>query len=402
LARESSERAIEEACLRHEEARAALEHGDMRAARRAARRALTLFLRHDGPRSPDAANTLLVLSRVAAAETDGIEATALARRALGMLRATGGDPDLERLRVKALLALAAGLRQGARWAEAERHLRRALRLCEAAFGRHDLDLAAVLNELGMVGKYRAHFADASRCYRRALRIVERHHGDSDSLASLHHNLGGLEHARGRFAAAEPHARRSVVLRERARGKDHPDVAQDVAALAAVLDGRGKRAEAETLYRRALATFERTLGPRHFEVAFNQGNLAALLQARGELDDAEVLYRSALELKTELLGPRHPGLALTLHNLGVLRLERGDRAGARSLVQRALTLARKALGARHPHLVAFRATLARTRAAASVTPVERGRTPATSASARARSATRAAAPRGRAQRTSRRA
>ncbi|MEJ7727921.1 MAG: site-specific integrase [Polyangiaceae bacterium] len=98
LGRESAEQAIEEACRQHEAARAAFEQGDMSAARGAARRALTLFLRHGGPRSPDAANTLLVLSRVATAETDGIEAAALARRALGILRATGGDPDLERLR----------------------------------------------------------------------------------------------------------------------------------------------------------------------------------------------------------------------------------------------------------------------------------------------------------------
>src|SRR5437899_2606067 len=80
------------------------------------------------------------------------------------------------------------------------------------------------------------------------------------VATLYHNLGGLEHARGHFAGGEPWARQSVAIREQALGPDHPEVAADVAALAALLDGQGKWDEAEALYRRALAIFERVHGP----------------------------------------------------------------------------------------------------------------------------------------------
>lgn len=358
MARTTTEKAIDEACRQHAAALAALGAGDLQAARKAGRRALALFERHDGPRSPDAANARVALSRVAVARGDGEEAIALARGAVAMLPRSGGGTDIEHLRVNALLALATGLRQQARWAEAERQLRRALRRCEAAFGDRDLEVARVLNELGMVGKYRARFADAARCYRRALRIATRHQVDASWLAALHHNIGGLEHARGNFAAAEPHARRAVALRAKAGSADDPELALDVAALAAVLDGRGKRAEAERLYRRALATFQRTLGHDHFEVAFTEGNLAALLQARGELDEAEALYERALARKRKLLGPRHPSLAITLHNLGLSRLRRGARADARRLLRRALEVARPALGPRHPHVRAFAASLAR--------------------------------------------
>ena len=76
------------------------------------------------------------------------------------------------------------------------------------------------------------------------------------LATLYHNLGGLEHARGRYARGEPFARRSVALREQALGLDHPTVAADVAALAALLVGQGKYDEAEAFYQRALAIFTR--------------------------------------------------------------------------------------------------------------------------------------------------
>ncbi len=57
--------------------------------------------------------------------------------------------------------------------------------------------------------------------------------------TLFHNLGGLEHARGRFAQGEPHARRSVEFRERLRGAAIRTPRRTLAALAALLDGQGR-------------------------------------------------------------------------------------------------------------------------------------------------------------------
>ena len=71
------------------------------------------------------------------------------------------------------------------------------------------------------------------------------------IATLYHNLGGPEHARGEYARGEPFARRSVEIRERALGPDHIDVAADVAALAGLLDGQGKYEESEPLDERVL-------------------------------------------------------------------------------------------------------------------------------------------------------
>ena len=174
-------------------------------------------------------------------------------------------------------------------------------------------------------------------------------------ATLFHNLGGLEHARGRYAEGEPHARRSVEIRERLLGPDHPDTAADVAALAALLDGQGKYDEAEQLYRRALAVFERAYGPEHYEVAVNLNNLAALyhatrasgrgraavparprrqgetardrtprrgddaeqpgglLQVAAEVDEAARLYRRALAIFEAALPPTHPKLTTCREN-----------------------------------------------------------------------------------------
>ncbi len=53
-------------------------------------------------------------------------------------------------------------------------------------------------------KYTGHFDTAYQLYRRALRIAIDTLGPNHTdVASIYHNLGGLEHARGRFRRGEP-------------------------------------------------------------------------------------------------------------------------------------------------------------------------------------------------------
>ena len=70
------------------------------------------------------------------------------------------------------------------------------------------------------------------------------------------------------------------IREAALGPDHPDVAADVAALAALVQEQGRLDEAEALYRGAAAVFEASLGPESYDLAITWNNLGALEAARG--------------------------------------------------------------------------------------------------------------------------
>lgn len=256
-----------------------------------------------------------------------------------------------------LLQQGEALRERGQYAAAEKYLLKALQLLEQALGKRHLHTANALNGLGVLYKYMGRFAEASRAYRRALRIVERAANTSpepelvDFLATLYHNLGGLDHSRGRHARGEPLARRSVELRRSVRDADDPTIAADEAALAALLDGQGKYDEAEQLYLRALAVFERHFGPEHYEVCVNLNNLAALYQLRGEPRRAEPLYQRALAIKEKLLGPRHPDTAITLHNLAMLLQGLSMPAEADRHFRRALSIFRKKFPRQHPRLVA---------------------------------------------------
>lgn len=269
-----------------------------------------------------------------------------------------GARDAARLTVRALFDAGSRAIEAAAYAEAEIDLRDALALAEGRLGANDLDTARVLNQLGMLSKYTAHFDEGHADYLRALAIAQAAGDDPLLVADLYHNLGGIEHAREAFAAGEPAARRAVEIRARILGPDHPMVAADRSALAALLDGQGKYEEAEALYEAAIGVLERMPGPPPIELAVSLNNLAAIHQARGRFARAEPLYRRALALKEEQLGPDHPDIAMTLNNVAVLYRKEGRLAEAAELYARALDIFTRALGPDHPKVRTCRTNYAR--------------------------------------------
>ena len=315
--------------------------------------ALALFEAESGAIHPDVANVLNCLTHIHEQTSEYASAEATAMRSVAIMRGVreqAGGEDIDRLYVQSLIGLGDVVRIRGRYDEAEPYLREAIAIGESSLGDQDEDFVTALNSLAVLFKYSGRFDDAAALYARALGAAEAAGAGDESIATLLHNIGGLEHARGNYAAGEPAARRSVELRERARGPDHPEVAADLAALAAIVDGQGRHDEAEGMYERALAIFERTYGSEHYEIAVNLNNLAGVRQAQGRMADAEALYRRAVSIKESLLGRDHPDVGLSLNNLALL-LE-GDRAAeAEPLYRRALEILASRLDARHPKIVA---------------------------------------------------
>jgi tetratricopeptide (TPR) repeat protein len=335
----------------HEKAIALREVTKLAEAERQCRRALALYTRAEGASHPDVANALVELGQILESRDQLRAARQCHARALAILdrvmRGPDVDTDFVRLRVRARVFLANIDRGLGAYAAADRAFQAALREVTKSFGPDDLDVAGILNNLGVLRKYQGRYTEAARFYRRALPLLEAG-ADRGALATLFHNMGGIEHARQRYAAAEPFARRSVELREAELGPDHVAVAADVAALAAIVEGRGRLDEAAELYERALAVFTRKLGPASAEVALNLASLAVLRQQQGRRAESAKLYARALELQQRVFGRGHPEVALTLNNLAMLARDEDDLPRAASLYTRALATFRRVLGAKHPH------------------------------------------------------
>src|SRR5262245_30315912 len=219
------------------------------------------------------------------------------------------------------------------------------------------------NELGMVYKYLGYFRKAERSYKLALRHARSCLKGAEReffLANLYHNLGGLEHSRGRFRCGETFARKGLQLRRRHASRSGLAVAADKAALAALLDGQRKFTEDEDLYHQALRTYRRVYVASHAEIAVVLNNLAVLCQTTGRTKRAEAYYRTSLAMKREELGASHPGVAVTLNNLGMLHGALGNARAAERCLGKAARLLKRSLGCTHIHTKAVQKNYQRIR------------------------------------------
>jgi tetratricopeptide (TPR) repeat protein len=83
----------------------------------------------------------------------------------------------------------------------------------------------------------------------------------------------------RYDEAEDLFERSLGIREKVLGLEHPKVAWSLNNLAQTYLVQGRYADAEPLYLRALAIWDKIPGQNHLGVASSLGNLGQLYQAR---------------------------------------------------------------------------------------------------------------------------
>jgi tetratricopeptide (TPR) repeat protein len=334
----------------HARARILRAAGEPLRARRLCVRALVLIRGALGQRHPDVVGVLLDLAGTYHDRGESHAALTHCQQAVISL-GRGRGVDRDRLRLAALALLGELLVAHGRYREALTPWRRAVTVARRL---GHAELGGALNGLGVVHRHLGRLDAAAALYREALAEIRRARPVSAlQLASIYHNLGGLEHARERFARGVPLARRAVAARIAALGHDHVDAAADRAALASLLVGCGRLDEAEDHYRQALAVFRKRLGPRHFEVGFNLGNLAAIEHMRGRHGPAARLYGRALAIQETAAGASHPQLALLLSNFATLRRAQDREAEAIALQRRAAAIYAGALGQRHPDAIAAR-------------------------------------------------
>ena len=267
-----------------------------------------------------------------------------------------GDADrLATLVSAATLLERAGDRSSAAVAQ-----RAALAEADAVHGPDSLAVAVAAQNLAVTCKHTGAFDEADDLYRRALAIAEATDGADDLVATICHNLGGLDHARHAPQAGIPWARRAIEIR--ARCGEELALAADRGALAGLLIDAGELDEAEAQLRAARRSFVQHLGADDLEVAIVDGNLATAALERGDLPTAELHARGALAVKERVLGRHHPDLAVTLTTLGVIRAERGDPADGARHHRRAHALLAPAVEPPHPLLAVIEENLAEATAA----------------------------------------
>ena len=262
---------------------------------------------------------------------------------------------------------------------------------EKALGPDHPDVAAALNNLAVLYREPGPLRRGRAALQaRASRSTRRRWAPTTPMSppSLN-NLAALYRAQGRYAEAEPLYKRSLAIREKALGPDHPDVASVAqqpgravpspgplrrgrAALQArardLREGAGPRPprcrhraqqpgravpspgplrRGRAALQARLAIREKALGPDHPDVASRSTTWPSCTEAQGRYAEAEPLYKRSLAIREKALGPDHPDVATALNNLAALYRAQGRYAEAEPLYKRSLAIREKALGPDHP-------------------------------------------------------
>lgn len=200
------------------------------------------------------------------------------------------------------------------------------------------------NALIDAGKY----AEAEPWAKKAVNLAQAESGaNSGDYASTIYNLARIYRYQGRYAEALPLYQRALAIYEKGFGPDHPYVAAVLDNIAELYRAQGRYAEAEPLDQRALAIREKNPGPDSPETALSLNDLAALYHDEGRYADAVPLYQRALAIDEKTRGPNSPDVAAILTNLALIYGTQGRTADALPLYQRALAIYEKTLGPDHP-------------------------------------------------------
>ena len=326
----------------------------------ACQEALCLMEECEGSSSPDVANLLVDLAEIENDRQNFKAALALAVRAQAIEDALGEQFTGETavlIRARTFNMLGDVRRVLGEYIKAEADLETALAILTSEFGEASEAVADARNNLGILYKYWGRFDDALQLYAQALSTIIVIYGERSLEASaIFHNIGGVLHSRGDFAAAEEPGRKAWNISSELLDEDDPRVMRDAAAYAAILDGLERYGESETIYLRVLAVMSRIFGREHYEVAATLHSLGAVYTALGRLEEAEQHYRMAQVLKEKLLGQDNPDTALTYNNLGELLNKMGRTGESVPLLQKAVVVLEKKLTPGHPHLAATRKNL----------------------------------------------
>ena len=195
-----------------------------------------------------------------------------------------------------------------------------------------LSAAASMVEIGELKEIQLDYREAVSYYRQASESAPK--GRDLILAEYLGKWGVVSYLWGKYGEAEKPLTRSLEIREKALGPEHPNVADSLNNLALLYRTQGKYTEADPLYKRALKIWEKALGPEHPNVADSLNNLAGLYHSQGKYTEAEPLYKRALKIGEKALGPDHPHVATVLENMAGLYRQIGKEDEAEKLEARA--------------------------------------------------------------------
>ncbi|HEX4120922.1 MAG TPA: tetratricopeptide repeat protein [Verrucomicrobiae bacterium] len=302
--------------------------GDLSNAEAMHRAALTIRTNVLGNNDAQVAQSMRRLSHVLWRGGRLEEAEKMARAGIAIQRTLFGSKSLEV--AGSLGDFAAVLNTENKMDEAEAVLRESLATKESLLGHDSLEVADGLQDLAAILSRRGRTAEAVDREELAIRRkVLGAENPSVIIASLRSHANELDQ-QGIFDEEEITVIQLVAAQRKLLGNEHPDVAQSLNRLAAVLRKEGKLAQSEAIRREALGMQRKLLGEENAEVAQTLSSLGDVLTIENKLLEAESVHREAFRVRMKVYGKDGNSTVSSLVRLGGVLEKEGKLDEARSL------------------------------------------------------------------------
>ncbi len=142
-------------------------------------------------------------------------------------------------------------------------------------------------------------------------------------------------------------KKTLLIREKESGMEHPQTAMALNNLGIVLEYQGKYKEAERTHIRALAIYEKKLGAEHRDTAMSLNSLGDTYRKLGKYLEAEEAQKRAIAIRRKKIGSDHPRTANCWSSLGKVYLDQERYSKAEIAFGRVLEIREIKLSPSHP-------------------------------------------------------
>ncbi|HEX3846245.1 MAG TPA: tetratricopeptide repeat protein [Steroidobacteraceae bacterium] len=263
------------------------------------------------------------------------------------IRRHAQPPDNGRTAV-ALGNLARALEDDGNMVSADADLQEAVELSQAG-GAQTAQTADILVELGNFEiNAKSDPVRAEALFGKALALYRGAPGDQNlNIAAALDSLANAAMWRADYARAEPFARESVRIMQRAVPRKHPENASALQMLGAILVERQNYHEAEQALNEALDIERSVFGPENSRVAVTLAELGTLHDRQDNVERAIEETREAVKIVRATRETNFYGVAYYLDALANMYLKKGDLATAEADARESLSIyARSSLPPHH--------------------------------------------------------
>ena len=165
-------------------------------------------------------------------------------------------------------------------------------------------------------------------------------------ATMYNDIGADHHLKGEFEKALELYQKSLNMRLKLLGSNHPDVASSYANLGALYKDKGEYDKAVEYSLKALAINLKELGPEHPNLSVSYHNLGLAYKEMDQYDKSLEYHHKALAIDLKNYGPNHPFVADSYGGIGSAWRGKKDMAKAKEFIGKAYAILLNQLGPNH--------------------------------------------------------